>query len=55
MYTELKTFKLEVNHVLSTYSTPEAEKLAVVKNGLGRKGLHFLKMLMPPKEKHAIC
>ena len=27
-YTELKTFKLEVNNVLSTYITPEAEKLA---------------------------
>ena len=32
-YTELKTFKLEVNSVLSTYSMPEAEKLVVVKNG----------------------
>ena len=30
-YTELKTFKLEVNNILSTYSTPEAEKLVVVK------------------------
>ena len=41
-YTELKTFKLEVNNVLSTYNTPQAEKLAVVKNWLGRKGLHYL-------------
>ena len=32
-YTELKTFKLEVNKVLSTYNTPEAEKVAVVKIG----------------------
>ena len=30
-YTELKTFKLEVNNVLSTYNMPEAAKLAVVK------------------------
>ena len=30
-FTELKTFKLEANNVLSTYSMPEAEKLAVVK------------------------
>ena len=26
-YTELKTFKLEVNNVLSTYNIPEAESL----------------------------
>ena len=30
-YTELKTFKLEFNNVLSTYNMPEAEMLAVVK------------------------
>ena len=44
-YTELKTFRLEVNSVLSTYSMPEAEKLAVVKNWLRRKGLHYLDTL----------
>ena len=44
-YTKLKTFKLEISNVLSTYSTPEAEKLAVVKNWLGRKGLHYLETL----------
>ena len=37
-YTELKTFKSEVNNVLSTYRTAEVERLAVVKTGLGGKG-----------------
>ena len=45
-YTELKTFKLEVSNVLSTYGMPEAEKLAVIKDWLGRKGLHYLETLM---------
>ena len=31
-YSELKTFRLEVDNVLSTYNTPETDKLAVVKN-----------------------
>ena len=35
-YTELKTFKPEVSNVLSTYGMPQAEKLVVVKNWLGR-------------------
>ena len=38
-YSELKTFRLEVNNVLSTYNTPQTDKLALVKNWLGRKGL----------------
>ena len=42
-YSELKAFRLEVNNVLSTHNMPEAEKIAVVKNWLGRKGLHYLK------------
>ena len=29
-YSKLKTFRLEVNIVLSTYNTPETDKLAVV-------------------------
>ena len=37
-YSELKTFRLEVNNVLSTYNTPQADKLALVKNWWGRKG-----------------
>ena len=31
-YSKLKTFWLEVNNVLSTYNTPQTDKLAVVKN-----------------------
>ena len=44
-YSELKTFRLEVNNVLSTYNTPQADKLALVKNWLGRKGLQYLETL----------
>ena len=36
-YSEIKTFRLKVNNVLSTYNTPHADKLALVKNWLGRK------------------
>ena len=32
--------------MLSTYGMPEAEKLVVVKNWLGRKGLHYIETLM---------
>ena len=45
-YSELKTFRLEVNNVLSTYNTPQTGKLAVVKTWLGRKGLQYLETLM---------
>ena len=31
-YSELKAFQLEVNNILSTYSTPQMDKLALVKN-----------------------
>ena len=41
-YNELKTFRLEVNNALSTYNTPQAHKLALVKNWLGRKGLQYI-------------
>ena len=44
-HNELKTFRLEVNNVLSAYSTPQTEQLAIVKNWLGRKGLQFLESL----------
>ena len=43
---ELKTFILEVRNVLSTYNAQEADKIAMVKNWLGRKGLHYLETLM---------
>ena len=35
-YSELKTFKLEVNNILSTHNSPQAEQLGMVKNWLGR-------------------
>ena len=44
-YSELKTFNLEVNNILSTYNTTQAKQLVMVKNWLGRKGLQFLKPL----------
>ena len=44
-YSKLKTFKLEVNNVLSMYNTPQMDKLAVVKSWLGRKGLQYLETL----------
>ena len=44
-YSELKTFRLEVNNVLSTYNTPQTDKLALVKNWLGRKGLQYLETM----------
>ena len=45
-YSKLKTFRLEVNNVLSMYNTPQTDKLAVVKNWLGRKGFQYLETLM---------
>ena len=44
-YSKLKTFRLKVSNVLSTYNTPQTDKLARVKNCLGRKGLHYLETL----------
>ena len=41
-YSDLKSFRLEVNNVLSTYNTPQADKLAYVKNWLGTKGLQYI-------------
>ena len=38
-YSELKTFRLEINNILTTYNTPQADQLRMVKNWLGRKGL----------------
>ena len=45
-YSELKTFRLEVNNVLSMNNTPQTDKLALVKNWLERKGLQYLETLM---------
>ena len=44
-YNELKIFRLEVNNILSTYNTLQTDKLALVKNWLGRKGLQYFKTL----------
>ena len=44
-YNELKTFRLEVNNILSTYNTPQAEQLVFVKKWLGHKGIQFLEAL----------
>ena len=48
-YSELKTFRLEINNILSTYNTPQTNKLVLVKNWLGRKGLQYLETLMTIK------
>ena len=45
-YTEWKAFVLEVRNVLSTYNTHKQEKIAMDKNWLGRKGLHYLESLV---------
>ena len=51
-YTEWKAFILKVRNVLSTYNAQEKYKIAMVKNWLGRKGLHYLENLTET-EKHA--
>ena len=45
-YMELKAFILEVRNVLSMYNAQEADKIVMVKNWLGRKGLHYFEKLM---------
>ena len=49
-YSKLKTFRLEINNVLFMYNTLQAEKLAVVKNWLGRKGLQYLDTVTTAKK-----
>ena len=44
-YTEWKVFILEVRNMLSTYNAQEQDKIAMVKNWLGREGLHYIKSL----------
>ena len=51
-YMEWKAFILEVRNILSTYNAQEQDKIAMVKNWLGRKGLHYLESLTET-EKHA--
>ena len=45
-YIKLKAFILKVKNVLSTYNLQETDKIAMVKNWLGRKGLHYIETLM---------
>ena len=40
-YSELNTFRVEVNNVLSTYNTPHTDKLALVKTGLEEKAYNI--------------
>ena len=44
-YTEWKAFIFEVRNVLSTNNAQEQDKIAIVKNWLCRKGLHYLESL----------
>ena len=44
-YSEWKAFILEVKNILSTYNTPEHDKIAIVKNWLGRRGLHYIESI----------
>ena len=44
-YTEWKAFILEVRTMISTYNTGKQEKIEMVKNWLGRKGLHYIESL----------
>ena len=44
-YTESKAFILEVRNVISTYNACKQEKIVMVKNWLGRKGLHYIESL----------
>ena len=44
-YIKWKAFILEVRNVLSTYNLQEMHKIAMVKNWLGRKGLHYIESL----------
>ena len=44
-YTEWKAFILEVRNMLSTYNAQEIDKIVMVKDWLGRKGLHYIESL----------
>ena len=49
-YWEWKAFILEVKNLLSTYNTPEHDKIAIVKNWLGRKELHYIESITEAKK-----
>ena len=52
-YMEWKAFKLKVRNVLSMYNAQEQDKITMVKNWLGRKGLHYFKSLTETENMHA--
>ena len=54
-YTEWKAFILKVRNVLTTYNLQETEKIAMVKNWMGRKGLHYIKSLTEGEKKDVAC
>ena len=41
----VESLMLEVKNVLSTYNTPEHDKITIDKNWLGRKGLHYIESI----------
>ena len=49
-YTEWKAFMLEVRNMISTYKICKQEIIAMVKNWLGRKGLHYIESLTEAKK-----
>ena len=44
-YNEFKIFTLEVNNIVKSSRTPQAEQIAIINNWLGRKGLQILETL----------
>ena len=48
-----KTFRLEVNNILTISNAPQTEQLAMAKNWVDRKGLQFIESLKMQKKIHA--
>ena len=44
-YTESKAFMLEVQNVIPSYNIQEGEKITIIKNWIGRRGLQFIDSL----------
>ena len=53
-YSELKTFRLEVNNISPTYNTLQTDKLALVKTWLGRKGFQYIETLTTTEKETCI-
>ena len=49
-YSEWKAFNLEVRNMLTTYNAQETDKIAMVKNWFGRRGLHYIESLTESKK-----